>query len=173
MPRSKRPNIINGWYHVFNRGISRKTICFTNYHFSIFQHLLFELKSNYNIETLYLIHLSRYIHLNPLEANLIQAAENYPWSSCRFFLDSNLPIHPSVKKDTILSFFKTQNEYRNFLNLGNSNKLSAFYNKKRIPTISRLLLRQEPKRKNRLNNPRNQRLSIFTVISFTCPSKRI
>ena len=34
----------------------------------------------------YKLIVSRYIHLNPLEANLVQKADNYKWSSYRFYL---------------------------------------------------------------------------------------
>lgn len=54
----------------------------------------------------YLLHLSRYIHLNPKE--IIGRGKNlvsYPWSSYSYYLGkfSNLSW---VKKDTVLSYFK-------------------------------------------------------------------
>ncbi len=36
----------------------------------------------------YLLQVSRYIHLNPVEANIVELPQEYHWSSCRFFLDS-------------------------------------------------------------------------------------
>ena len=34
----------------------------------------------------YLLHVSRYIHLNPLEANLVDELSLYPWSSYHFYV---------------------------------------------------------------------------------------
>ena len=33
----------------------------------------------------YLVAVSRYIHLNPVEASLVKNAEDYPWSSMKFY----------------------------------------------------------------------------------------
>ncbi len=34
----------------------------------------------------YLVHLSRYIHLNPSSAGLVKKPEEYPWTSYRHYL---------------------------------------------------------------------------------------
>ena len=34
----------------------------------------------------YLKHLSRYIHLNPVRAKMVESASDYPWSSHLFFI---------------------------------------------------------------------------------------
>ncbi|MBI9086248.1 MAG: hypothetical protein JEZ11_21795 [Desulfobacterales bacterium] len=34
----------------------------------------------------YLKHLSRYIHLNPVRAKMVESASEYPWSSYLFFI---------------------------------------------------------------------------------------
>lgn len=36
----------------------------------------------------YLLELTRYIHLNPVKANLVQRPEEYPWSSYKAYLDN-------------------------------------------------------------------------------------
>ena len=62
-----------------------------------------------------LLHLSRYIHLNPIvsfvtkEENL----EDYVWSSLKEYL--NTPIKGFCKKDYILSQFKSIDEYKKFI----------------------------------------------------------
>lgn len=65
-----------------------------------------------------LLHLSRYIHINPVVSYLIQAEnlENYQWSSFPEFMrtsDSNSPTF--CKKELILSQFKSPVEYKNFV----------------------------------------------------------
>lgn len=52
----------------------------------------------------YLHHLSRYIHLNPVRANIVREARDYIWSSYRFFiLESKIPTW--LTTDFILSCF--------------------------------------------------------------------
>jgi hypothetical protein len=50
MPRPNRIVVENGWYHVFNRGISRKTICFSEFHYLMFCQLMREMHELYDIE---------------------------------------------------------------------------------------------------------------------------
>lgn len=60
-----------------------------------------------------LIHLSRYIHLNPLVSFLVEDLNHYPWSSYTSFIgieQTNL-----VNKDEILKFFKSPQEYEKFV----------------------------------------------------------
>jgi len=38
----------------------------------------------------YLLHLSKYIHLNPLKANLVETLEDYPWSSYLMYIGKKL-----------------------------------------------------------------------------------
>lgn len=58
-----------------------------------------------------LLHLSRYIHLNPFVANLVEKPELYPWSSCQeYFTDMNGLCH----KNIVLNSFK-KTTYQNFV----------------------------------------------------------
>lgn len=60
-----------------------------------------------------LIHVSRYIHLNPLVSLLVKDLKFYPWSS---YLDY-IGIHDNlaVKKEEILNFFKSPQDYKKFV----------------------------------------------------------
>lgn len=60
-----------------------------------------------------LIHVSRYIHLNPLVSLLVKDLKTYIWSSYLDFIgirDSKL-----ANKNEILSFFKDSSEYEKFV----------------------------------------------------------
>lgn len=59
-----------------------------------------------------LIHVSRYIHLNPLTSYLVKNLKDYPWSSYLNYLD--LKDDRICTKEQILSFFKKQN-YEKFV----------------------------------------------------------
>lgn len=62
-----------------------------------------------------LLHLSRYIHLNPVMGNIIKNEElrNYPWTSYQNYL--NLVDNKMVSTEEIRSFFKTPMDYEKFV----------------------------------------------------------
>ncbi|ASF40806.1 transposase [Halobacillus halophilus] len=66
-----------------------------------------------------LLQVSRYIHLNPCRALITSKPETYKWSSYPHYL-SLLPYPSSiVTTSTILSYFKSPEEYAFFVNLAN------------------------------------------------------
>lgn len=60
-----------------------------------------------------LIHVSRYIHLNPLVSYLTKDLKLYPWSSYNDFVELN--PENRVNKEEILNFFKSSKEYEKFV----------------------------------------------------------
>ena len=63
-----------------------------------------------------LLHLSRYIHLNPYSAGLaenINQLDKYQYSSLPEYL--HLTNTNYCQKDIVLSYFKQKNSYRNFV----------------------------------------------------------
>jgi putative transposase len=63
-----------------------------------------------------LLHVSRYIHLNPFsakEVSDIKDLEEYPWSSFPEYLSKEEKT--ICKTDTILSYFNTAESYKNFV----------------------------------------------------------
>lgn len=63
----------------------------------------------------YLIHVSRYIHLNPISSFLIKPEdlENYPWSSYSEYL--NLTSKYITIKEEVLNFFPSAEKYKHFV----------------------------------------------------------
>lgn len=59
-----------------------------------------------------LLHLSRYIHLNPLLANLITDLRYYSWSSYPEFVGLRLPIF--CKIDQVLGLFSKENVHKDY-----------------------------------------------------------
>jgi putative transposase len=62
----------------------------------------------------YLLEVSRYVHLNPVKAHLVEFPEHYPWSSMKAYLRGEIEEGAvkgtgedrlTVYRDTILSFF--------------------------------------------------------------------
>ncbi len=62
-----------------------------------------------------LIHLSRYIHLNPVSSSLVEESqlENYSWSSYPRYLQHK--DDDIIESESVLSFFKTANKYQEFV----------------------------------------------------------
>ena len=59
------------------------------------------------------MHLSRYIHRNPVEAGLVRCPEDWAYSSCRDYL--GLRVGRMAKPATILSYFSNQDAYTEFV----------------------------------------------------------
>lgn len=61
-----------------------------------------------------LIHVSRYIHLNPVTSYIVEARdlESYQWSS---FKDYILGVDSFISKEMILSHFKSTQEHKKFI----------------------------------------------------------
>lgn len=85
----------------------------------------------------YLLRLSRYIHLNPVTANIITHAEDYLWSSYRAYLNDE--FKPDwLLTDEILNKFgpnKKTHKYRIFIAEGIDNEINVFYKKLKLMPI--------------------------------------
>lgn len=86
-------------------------------------------------DTRYLLQVSRYIHLNPVEAGIVNEADEYPWSSYAFFKEDCVEKLSFLTTEFILSHFLDRQEYLDFVALGNHRKISNFYGRKRVPAI--------------------------------------
>ncbi len=64
-------------------------------------------------ENEYLIHLSRYIHLNPVMAGLVERAEDWEFSSYREYIGLRNGTLP--KSEIVLSQFPSSEAYREFV----------------------------------------------------------
>ncbi len=60
-----------------------------------------------------LIHLSRYIHLNPFVSGLTKDPTIYQWSSYQEFL--GIKDENTIEKQEILNFFISTDDYKNFI----------------------------------------------------------
>lgn len=59
-----------------------------------------------------LLHIIRYIHLNPVASNLISDLETYQWSSYPDYLGKEVDLPTS--KDQVLANFKSQEDFKQF-----------------------------------------------------------
>lgn len=64
----------------------------------------------------YLLEVTRYIHLNPVRANMVKKPEEYAWSSYRMFIGKD--SENLINSEKILSYFNSDNRrkrYREFI----------------------------------------------------------
>jgi len=86
----------------------------------------------------YHLRLSRYIHLNPIEAKMVEAPEQYPWSSYSNYLQ---PVSAPdwLRTDATLSRFGDTNQiekYRMFVGEGVDEETESFFKKlRRLPIL--------------------------------------
>jgi putative transposase len=63
-----------------------------------------------------LLHLSRYIHLNPYSTSIVKNLDvlyKYEWSSLKEYV--GVEENPVCEKEMILSYFKAKENYKNFI----------------------------------------------------------
>lgn len=68
-----------------------------------------------------MLEVSRYIHLNPVKANLVLRPEDYPWSSYRFYYSRQSKMKPYMNLYPLVegypgTFKKKRKGYCNFVN---------------------------------------------------------
>ena len=78
-----------------------------------------------------LLHVSRYIHLNPHTANITKNCEElqeYEFSSLGIYAQKYLPPHKIVNTDILLSYFNNNpSKYLEFVNDNAANQRSRYY----------------------------------------------
>lgn len=85
----------------------------------------------------YLLQVSRYIHLNPVEAKLVKNPETYLWSSYKYYCDiKNKPDWLMIEE--LHSRFSQKNKrlaYQLFVSEGTDQDTHQIYNSSKIPAI--------------------------------------
>lgn len=80
----------------------------------------------------YQLQLSRYIHLNPLEAKMVKKLDAYPWSSYPYYIKNQKAPHWLYQNEIYSQLqFKTKQreKYRAFVELGVDDEIALFYSK--------------------------------------------
>ena len=62
---------------------------------------------------MYLIHLSRYIHLNPVRAGLVRLPQEWPYSSCRVYF--GMREEPGISTQPVFEQFRSSKDYQKFV----------------------------------------------------------
>ena len=87
----------------------------------------------------YLLHVSKYIHLNPIEAKLVDALDEYQWSSYPAYVGKRKTENWLYTKDVYdqLAFKRMRaKRYRIYVEeRGNDDEIVMFYGKQRTPPV--------------------------------------
>lgn len=85
----------------------------------------------------YLAQLSRYIHLNPVEAGIVARPEAYPWSSYRAYVGRSAPPPWLSLQPTLAMVARTDahRRYRAFVELGVDEEIRAFYGRGKLAPV--------------------------------------
>jgi len=81
----------------------------------------------------YLLNVSRYIHLNPTAAGLVERASDYPWSSYRAYVGA-VSKSEWLHADFVLSMIgqdQRQEHYRRFVEAGIDEETATFFGKRK------------------------------------------
>lgn len=87
----------------------------------------------------HLLEALRYIHRNPIRADIIESIDRYPWSSHRGYL-SNAEKWKWLHKSSLLSMLaagtsRQKSAYKDFVFRGEPEKIQKFYSLKNLPSI--------------------------------------
>ncbi|MHB1947924.1 MAG: transposase [Gammaproteobacteria bacterium] len=86
-------------------------------------------------EDSYLLQVSRYIHLNPVEASICADPIEFEWSSLKSYINLENTYNWLIT-EFLLSFFKSNKDnYHNFIKEGIDVQTKDFYSKIRLPSI--------------------------------------
>jgi len=86
-------------------------------------------------EDSYQLQVSRYIHLNPLEAGVVAKLEDFTWSSYQYYVSkikSPNWLYPKEVLQQMGSGTRVKERYRTFTELGIDDEINTFYGKDNI-----------------------------------------
>lgn len=83
----------------------------------------------------YLLHLSSYIHRNPLEAGMVERLEDYPWSSYSAYIDKTTAAQWLCRDMVYLMLGGKAKRYQSFVAKAIDEDLAQFYRGKSVSPI--------------------------------------
>lgn len=113
----------------------------------------------------YLGSVVRYIHLNPVQAKLVQNPQDYSWSSHKDYLARK--THSWLSTKTLMEWFDSRAAFHEFVQEGNPETIEKFYARKRLPII---LGRENFIERIRLRTPKPSRAHVQEECRFVRPS---
>jgi REP element-mobilizing transposase RayT len=120
----------------------------------------------------YLAQVVRYIHLNPLEAGLVEEPQAYEWCSHRLYLRPK-QAPKWLRLEEVMSEFSNIAGFHRFVLEGNDEALANFYKGRQSPVLGdeqfRERLLETPVRVER-EHPRHERVAIRPSVEKVLPT---
>jgi len=85
-------------------------------------------------DDIYLLQVSRYIHLNPVSAKICETPDQFQWSSYNYYINRNHELN-WVKKIFILDMAHGIDNYIEYISIGIDNEIKNFYEKTATSSI--------------------------------------
>ena len=85
----------------------------------------------------YLLNVSRYVHLNPVEAGVVEQAENYPWTSYAAYIgEAPAPAWLVTGKTLgLIGVRRVRERYRAFVEAGADEETIQFFARKKLQPV--------------------------------------
>lgn len=110
--------------------IKRITVGYVSWHNNTYGRVGHLFQNRYLSEPIesegYLVHVLRYIHQNPLKANMVEKPKDYPWSSYNDYISTYQGNEINIDADMIMTYFKEQKDFEEFTNTQNDDKFVDF-----------------------------------------------
>lgn len=81
----------------------------------------------------YMLDASRYVHLNPVKAKIVEKPEDYKWSSYNMFIGEK--EDKFIKADIVLNYFEDENKYKRYKEFVEGGGTVAWVNLPRDHTV--------------------------------------
>ncbi|WP_339362290.1 transposase [Vallitalea maricola] len=80
----------------------------------------------------YLLKVARYIHQNPVKANIIKSPSVYIWSSYNKYIDKYYGDNVQLDTDNILNYFNNIEKFEEYMIKPNTDECLEYYNKTKL-----------------------------------------
>jgi len=117
------------------QSVKRITVGYAQWHNNKYGRTGHLFQNRYKSETIenekYFVAAARYIHQNPLKANIVKRVADYKWSSYKDYINCYNGQTTKIDPGLIMSYFTTQDSFEDFMNKANDDKFLEYEVKKK------------------------------------------
>lgn len=117
------------------KSVKRITVGYVQWHNDKYGRIGHLFQNRYKSETVedekYLIGVARYIHQNPVKAEIVTKAEDYKWSSYKDYITCYNGKTTKIDTELMMSYFTTQDSFKDYMNKPNEDKFLEYEVKRR------------------------------------------
>ncbi len=146
--------------------IKRIAVAYVHWHNSKYERTGHLFQNRYLSETVesdsYLTNVLRYIHQNPIKANIANRPDEYLWSSYHQYKIVFRGHRSFIDTDLVMAFFNTEHYFDEYMNASNNDEFLDYKPIKKLSDASILnILKKEIDINNLLNLPKEERNNIL------------